>query len=82
MAASERIRFFTQSIEGKNKVVISETSVVALIFVKCEANLSKQICNDYMLKGLIEVSFFAIQANFYFTDTNFTKAKFCKDPLN
>ena len=35
-----------------------------------------------MLKGLIEVSFFAIQANFHFTDTNFTKAKFGKDPLN
>ena len=35
-----------------------------------------------MLKEPIEVSFFAIQVNFAFTDTNFTEAKFDKDPLN
>ena len=35
-----------------------------------------------MLKEPIKVSFFAIQANFPFTDTNFTAAKFDKDPLN
>ena len=35
-----------------------------------------------MLKELIEVSFFAIQANFRFTDTNFTEAKFDNGPLN
>ena len=35
-----------------------------------------------MLKELIEVSFFAIQAKFRFTDTSFTEAKFDKDPLN
>ena len=35
-----------------------------------------------MLKELIEVSFFAIQAKFRFSDTNFTEAKFDKDPLN
>ena len=38
--------------------------------------------NDYMLKEQLEVSFFAIQANFRFTDTYFTEAKFDKDPLN
>ena len=32
-----------------------------------------------MLKEQIQVSFFTIQANFCFTDTNFTKAKFEKD---
>ena len=35
-----------------------------------------------MFKELIEVSFFAIQANFRFTDRYFTEAKFDKDPLN
>ena len=35
-----------------------------------------------MLKEPIEVSFFAIQVNFGFTDTTFTEAKFDKDPLN
>ena len=35
-----------------------------------------------MLKEPIEVSLLAIQANFPFTDTNFTEAKFDKDPLN
>ena len=35
-----------------------------------------------MLKELIEVSFFAIQANFCFTDTDFAKAKLDKDLLN
>ena len=35
-----------------------------------------------MLKELIEVSFFAIQAHFRFTDTNLTEAKFDKGPLN
>ena len=35
-----------------------------------------------MLKEQLEVSFFAIQANFRFTDTYFTEAKFHKDPLN
>ena len=35
-----------------------------------------------MLKEPFEVSFFAIQANLCFTDTNFTEAKFDKDPLN
>ena len=40
------------------------------------------IFNDYLLKELIAVSFFAIQAKFPFTDTNFTEAKFDKDPLN
>ena len=34
-----------------------------------------------MLKEPIEVSFFAIQANFRFTDMNLTEAKFDKDPL-
>ena len=34
-----------------------------------------------MLQELIEVSFFAIQAKFHFTETNFTEAKFDKDPL-
>ena len=34
-----------------------------------------------MLKEPTEVSFFAIQANFPFLDTNFTEAKFDKDPL-
>ena len=35
-----------------------------------------------MLKEPIEISFFAIQANFPFTDTNSTEAKFGKDPFN
>ena len=35
-----------------------------------------------MLKWPIEVNFFAIQANFPFINTNFTEAKFDKDPLN
>ena len=35
-----------------------------------------------MLKELIEVSFFAIQANFRFTDTDLAKAKLDKDLLN
>ena len=35
-----------------------------------------------MIKEQIKVSFFAIQANFCFTDTNFTEGKFDKDPLN
>ena len=35
-----------------------------------------------MPKKPTEVSFFEIQANFSFTDTNFTEAKFDKDPLN
>ena len=35
-----------------------------------------------MLKEPVEVSFFAIQANFHFTDMNFTDAKFDKDALN
>ena len=34
-----------------------------------------------MPKKPIEVSFFEIQANFSFTDTNFTEAKFDKDPF-
>ena len=29
-----------------------------------------------------EATFFAIQANFHFTDTNFIEAKFDKDPWN
>ena len=35
-----------------------------------------------MLKETIEGNSFVIQANFYFTDMNFTEAKFGKDPLN
>ena len=35
-----------------------------------------------MLKEPIKVSFFAIQANFRFTDTNSIEAKFDIDPLN
>ena len=35
-----------------------------------------------MLKEPIKVSFFAIQANFPFTNRNFTEAKFDNDPLN
>ena len=85
MAASERIRFFTQSNGGKNKVVISEASISGCshfcqMWSECEANWNKQIFNDYMLQELIEVSFFAIQAKFHFTETNFTEAKFDKDP--
>ena len=49
---------------------------------ECEANWSKQSFNSYMLHEPIEVSFFAIQANFLFTVMNFTEAKFDKDPLN
>ena len=30
----------------------------------------------------VELSFFAIKANFCFTDTNFTDMKYDKDPLN
>ena len=33
-----------------------------------------------MLKELIEVTFFAIQVNFCFTDTDFTEAQFDKGP--
>ena len=35
-----------------------------------------------MLTETIEGSFFAIQAKFCFTDTNFPVVKFGKDPLN
>ena len=35
-----------------------------------------------MLNEPVEVSFFAIKANICFTDTNFTEARFDKDPLN
>ena len=80
MAASEIIKFFTQSIGGKNKVVISEAFISS--FVKCEANRSKQFFNDYMFNETIEGSFFAIQVNFCLTDMNFSEAKFGKDPLN
>ena len=67
-----------QSIRGKNKVVISK----ALISSRSHFDRigSKQTFNNYMLKELIEVSFFAIQVNFCFTDTNFTEAQFDKDP--
>ena len=47
-----------------------------------EENWNTQIFNDCKLKELIEVSFFAIQRKFRSTDTNFTEAKFDKDPLN
>ena len=40
-----------------------------------------QIFDNYMLSEPVEVSFFAIKTNFCFTDTNFTEAKFDKDPL-
>ena len=43
--------------------------------------IQASIFNNYMLKEPIEVSLFAIQANFPFTDTNFTEAKFVKDPF-
>ena len=52
MAASEIIKFFTQSIGGKNKVVISEAFISS--FVECEANRSKQFFNDYMFNETIE----------------------------
>ena len=51
-------------------------------FLKCEANVKQIQASNHMLKEPIEVSFFAIQVNFPFTDTNFTEAKFDKDPLN
>ena len=35
-----------------------------------------------MLKEPTEASFFTTQANFRFTDTNFTEAKSDKNPLN
>ena len=35
-----------------------------------------------MLHEPVEVNFFATKANFHFNDTNFTEAKFDKDPLN
>ena len=85
MVASKRIKFFMQSIRGKNKVVISKALISSRshfdrIGSKCKGNWSKQTFNNYMLKELIEVSFFAIQVNFCFTDTNFTEAQFDKDP--
>ena len=87
MAVSERIKFFTQSNGGKNKVIISKTFIsscshLCWMWKECEANWSKQIFNNYTFKELIEVSFFAIQANFHFNGTNFTEAKFYNDSLN
>ena len=60
--------------------------MVVLIYVECEANM-KQIqagnfINNCMLKEPTEMRYFAIQANFHFTDTNFTEVKLDKDPLN
>ena len=82
MAASERIKFFIQSIGGKNESQ-NHSSVVALIFAECEVNVKQigaQIFNNYMSKEPTEVSFFAIQANFCFIVTNFTEEKFDRDP--
>ena len=53
-----------------------------LIFVKCEANWSKQIFTNYMLKQPNWSDFFAIQANFPFTDRNFTEVKLDEYRLN
>ena len=82
MAASERIKVFTQSIGGKNKIVISEAFIRGCshfceMWSECGASRSKQIFINFMLKETIEVSFFALQANF-----RFTERKFDKNPLN
>ena len=50
--------------------------------MECEANVKRIQASNHMSKELIEVSFFAIQAIFPFTDTNFTESKFVKEPLN
>ena len=83
MAASERIKLFTQPIGGKNKVVISETFISSWshfcwMWIECEVNWNKQIFYSFMLKEPIEVSFFAVQANLHFTDRNFTETKLAK----
>ena len=86
MAASERVKFFTQSTWGKNKVVISKGFIRSCSnFVKCEASVKRirvSNFNNYMLKEPIEVSFYAIQANLPFTDANFTEAKYDKNSFN
>ena len=90
MAASGRIKLFTQPIRGKNKVVviseafISGCSHFCWMWIECEVNWNwnKQIFNSFMLKEPIEVSFFSVQANLHFTDRNFTETKFDKDHLN
>ena len=53
-----------------------------LIFVKYEANWSKQIFTNYMLKEPNWSDFFEIQANFPFTGRNFTEVKFDEYRLN
>ena len=87
MAASGRVKLFTQPIGGKNKVVISEAFISGCshfcwMWIECEVNWDKQIFNSFMLKEPIEVSFFAVQANLPFTDRNVTETKFDKDHFN
>ena len=57
------------------------SSAVVLILLNVK-RIKASNFNNYLLKEPIEVSFFADQAYFPFTDTNFTEAKLDKDPLN
>ena len=73
MAASEKIKFF-YTIHLRQEQ-ISNLGIILIL-----SNVKRIQASNHMLKEPIEVSFFAIQANFPFTDTNFTKAKFDKTP--
>ena len=57
------------------------SSAVVLILLNVKRIQASNFTN-YLLKEPIEVSFFADQAYFPFTDTNFTETKLDKDPLN
>ena len=90
MATSERINLFTQSIiyytmqeQSSNLRSIHQQLFPFLLNVKwMSIEASKFLIIIHMLKEPIKGSFFPIQADFCFTNMNFTGAKFGKDPLN